>query len=167
MSTLEQIRRGLSNTWHNIAEGWQQFSERASQALTRFNPVHRSDEENNVPVQVERNASRWGLVAGEIHEDSDNVYVKLEVPGMEAENFDIQVVDDTLVVRGEKRVQKERSEGRYHLMECAYGSFERAMSLPSHVNQDRAEASYRKGVLQVTLPKESHNSKSRINVSGV
>jgi len=166
MSTLEQIRRGISNTWHNIAEGWEQFSERASQALTRFNPVHRPDESDNVPVQVERNASRWGLLAAEIHEDNEQVYVKLEAPGMEAENFDIQVIDDTLVVRGEKRVQQERNEGRYYLMECAYGSFERAIPLPSNVDDSHAQASYKKGVLQISLPKSHHNASSRINVQG-
>ena len=165
MSTLEQIRRGLSNTWHNVAEGWEQFSERASQALTRFNPVHRADESDRVPVQVERNSSRWGLLAAEIHEDNNTVYVKLEAPGMNASDFDIQVIDNTLVVRGEKRVQQERNEGRYYLMECAYGSFERAIPLPSSVDDGGAEASYKKGVLQIQLPKTSHQGRSRIDVS--
>jgi HSP20 family protein len=165
MSTLDQIRQGISNTWHSISEGWQQFSDRAAQALTRFNPVHRSDDNDSLPSQVERNASRWGLLAAEIHEDRENVYVKIEAPGMDAENFDIQVVDDTLVVRGEKRVQRERNEGRYHLMECAYGSFERAMPLPAHVNDQEAGACYKKGVLSITLPKQNHTVSSRIKVN--
>jgi HSP20 family protein len=166
MSTLEQLRRGISNTWHNIAEGWEQFSERASQALTRFNPIHRAEDGDKLPIQVERNASRWGLLAAEIHEDDKQVYVKLEAPGMEAENFDIQVIDNTLVVRGEKRVQQVRNEGRYYLMECAYGSFERAIPLPANVDDSKAQAAYKKGVLQITLPKSHHGARSRINVKG-
>ena len=166
MSTLDQIRRGLSNTWHNLAEGWEQFSERASQALTRFNPVHRSDEGDRLPQQVERNASRWGLLAAEIHDDSKNMYIKLEAPGMEAKDFDIQVIDNTLVVRGEKRVRQERNEGRYYLMECAYGRFERAIPLPANVSDEQAQASYKKGVLEITLPKTAHEGRSRINVNG-
>lgn len=165
MSTLDQIRRGLGNTWQNITEGWQSLSERASQALTRFNPIHRSGDSDSIPVQIERNASRWGLLAAEIHDDDENVYVRLEAPGMESENFDIQIIDNTLVVRGEKQVKREKTEGRYHLMECAYGSFERAMALPSNVDDSRAIASYKKGILEITLPKLTHKSGSRIPVS--
>ena len=84
---------------------------------------------------------------------------------MESENFDIQIVDNTLVVRGEKQVKREKTEGRYHLMECAYGSFERAMALPANVDDSRAVASYKKGILEITLPKLTHKSGSRIPVS--
>lgn len=165
MSTLDQLRHGLNHAWHNIAEGWQQLSERTAQALTRFNPIHRADESDSLPVQVERNASRWGLLAAEMHEDDDNVYVRIEAPGMDAKNFDIQILDNVLVVRGEKRVQSEKSEGRYHLMECAYGSFERAMNIPTHVSENDTTASYKKGVLTITLPKTSQKKSSRISVS--
>lgn len=164
MSTFDQIKQGINSTWHSISEGWHQFSERANQALTRFNPVHRKEEDDSFPVQVERNASRWGLLAAEMHEDKANIYVKLEAPGMDSENFDIQVIENTLVVRGEKRVQKERSEGRYHLMECAYGSFERAIPLPTYVDDEKASASYKKGILTITLPKATQTLSSRINV---
>ena len=166
MSTLQQLRHGLDHAWQSISDGWHQFSERASQALTRFNPIHHTDEEDNLPRQIENNASRWGLLAAEMHEDDDNVYVKLEAPGMEANDFDIQVIENVLVVRGEKQVQKEKTEGRYHLMECAYGSFERAMALPSPVDQNSAGASYKRGILSITLPKTSHKQSSRITVNG-
>lgn len=165
MSTFEQLRRGINNTFHNITEGWQQFSERAVHALTRFNPVHRADDVESVSVQIERNASRWGLLAAELHEDEKNVYVRIEAPGMDADDFDIQVIDNTLVLRGEKRVRREKTEGRYHIMECAYGSFERALPLPSQVNDEKATASYKKGILEVTLPKTGHSISSRINIA--
>ena len=165
MSTLEQLKHGLNHAWHNIAEGWQQLSERTVHALTRFNPIHRAEESDSVPVQIERNAPRWGLLAAEMHEDEKNVYVKIEAPGMESKNFDIEVQDNILIVRGEKRVQSEKTEGRYHLMECAYGSFERAMQLPANVSDGEATASYKKGVLTITLPKASHATSNRIDVS--
>lgn len=164
MSTLNQLRHGLNHAWNNITEGWQQLSERTAQALTRFTPLHK-DDPSDVPVQIEHNASRWGLLAAEMHEDDDNVYVKIEAPGMEPENFDIQIVDNALVIRGEKRVQKEKNEGRYHLMECAYGSFERAMLLPTLIDDRETSATYKKGVLKITLPKTSQTQGSRINVT--
>ena len=96
---------------------------------------------------------------------ASEVYVKIEAPGMESENFDIEVQDNTLIVRGEKRVQSEKTEGRYHLMECAYGSFERAMQLPANVGETDASASYKKGILKITLPKVTHTRSNRINVT--
>jgi HSP20 family protein len=59
--------------------------------------------------------------------------VSLEVPGMSSDDFHIDVVDEHLVVRGEKRLSSEEARGRFYVMERAYGSFERAMPLPAPV----------------------------------
>jgi HSP20 family protein len=91
--------------------------------------------------------------------------VNLEVPGMEAGDFDIEVVEDLLVIRGEKRVEREDTGGgRYFLLERAYGAFERAIHLPAEVEQDRAEANYRRGVLSVSLPKRNRHWSRRVSV---
>jgi HSP20 family protein len=63
------------------------------------------------------------------------------------------VVGDALVVRGEKRFEREESEGRWRVLQCAYGSFRRVVPLPAPVLADRAKASYRNGVLKIELPK--------------
>lgn len=154
MSTLEQIRHGLSRTWDSLAEGWQQLRDRTAQALTRFSPVRHGSGLETAEEQVAAGASRWGLLAAEVQENADAVVVRLEVPGMEREQFDISVIDGRyLAVRGEKRVQREERRGRYHVMECAYGSFERAVALPAEVDDSRARASYHRGVLRIELPK--------------
>ena len=71
-----------------------------------------------------------------------------------------------LTVRGEKRLQREERRGRYHVMECAYGGFERAVALPAEVDDGGARASYRRGVLQVVLPKvRSAKAARRIEVT--
>ena len=110
------------------------------------------------------NAAHWALLAAEVRESDDAVIVRLEVPGMDADGFDISVVDDTLVVRGEKQVERESRQGRYHRMECAYGSFERRIPLPFRVEAGRAAARYRAGVLEVTLPKHGRYRARRIQV---
>lgn len=166
MSTLEQIRNGLSRAWDSLADGWQQLGERAAQALTRYTPPHHSGALETIEDQVAARGARWGLLAAEVQENDDEVVVRLEAPGMEKEQFDIAVVDGRyLNVRGEKRVQREERRGRYHVMECAYGSFERAVALPAEVDDGGARASYRNGVLRVTLPKvRGGNAARRINV---
>jgi HSP20 family protein len=165
MSTLEQLRRSLGRTWDSLAEGWHSLRERADQALTRFRPLSKSADIDTWEDQVVRHSADWGLLATEVQEDDANVVVRIEVPGMDSNDFDIDVIENHLVVRGEKRVQNEQREGRYHVMECAYGAFERAVPLPAEVDGDRASASYRRGVLSVSLPKHAHARSRRIPIN--
>lgn len=162
MSTLQQLREDFSRSWDNLMEGWRHLSERASGALTRFNPVRRSDEQDRSPAAVQN--TRWGLMAAEVFDDDEKVVVKLEVPGMEPDDFDIEINSDVLVVRGEKKFQREKKKGNYHLMECAYGRFERAIPLPSEVDDTKTEASYKHGLLKISLPKTGQKKRRRISV---
>lgn len=164
MSTLEQLRSGfLGRAWEAVAEGWRHLRERASEALTRFRPAEGGEVET-AEDQAVRRAARWGLLAAEVSEEPDRVVVRVEAPGMEAEDFDVSVEDGYLVIRGEKRFRHVSRTGRYHLMECAYGRFERALALPVPVDMSRARARYRRGVLTVELPKTAEARTRRIEV---
>ena len=165
MSSLQQLRRGLHHTRDSLAEGWQYLRQRASHALTPFSPTRHHGEVETVAEQAMREGSRWGLLVADVEEKADSVVVRLESPGMEADDFDISVDDNYLVVRGEKRARRERSKGRYHILECAYGTFERALQLPTRVEEKGARARYKRGVLTITLPKHAHAQRRRINIS--
>jgi len=102
-----------------------------------------------------REGSRWGVVAAEVVLGDDDVHIAMEVPGMEAGDFDIEIIDDMLVVRGEKKVQREHKRGQYHIMERAYGRFERVLRLPVAVDETGAEASYKRGVLRISVPRST------------
>lgn len=164
MSTLQQLRQGLGRFWDSLSEGWLQLQQRAGHALTRFQPGARRGELQTREEQIEQQASRWGLLAAELQEDDDSISVRLEAPGLDKEHLDISVIDNHLVIRGEKRVQREQTQGRYHIMECAYGRFERALPLPAEVDDSGARARYRDGILTVTLPKAPHARQRRIEV---
>lgn len=161
MSTLDQIRHGFQNAIESLAEGWNALRQRASQALTRFthHPKGTSAED-----QLMASASRWGLLAAEIKEEPEQIVVKLEAPGMEADQFEIEVFDDILVVRGEKTAEREQTSGRYYMLERAYGAFERALRLPAPVDESRAEARYRNGVLTIRLPKVQPHGRRKITI---
>ena len=165
MSTLEQMREGLHRVWDNLAEGWQQLRDTASNAITRFRPIRRSDNLETAQDRAVLRGARWGLLAADVEEDDKHVIVRLEIPGMEASDFDISVAQDYLVVRGTKHTQRERNEGSYHIMECAYGAFERAVPLPCPVDESKTKARYRHGVLSVELPKTRANQRRRIEVN--
>lgn len=163
MSTLDQLRDGFGRALYSLTEGWRHLRQRATSALTHFAPQAIGELQTSAD-QVAANASRWGLLAAEISETDSDILVRLEIPGLEPKDFDIQVIDDYLVVRGEKRVQSEQHRGHYHIMECAYGRFERALALPTAVDENRTSASYRNGVLVVTLPKIHRADRNRITV---
>ncbi len=141
-------------SWQRLAEGWQHLWQRASQALTRFHlPAPRQGEVETVEERLERQAPRWGLLAAEVEETAEAVIVRVEIPGLSREDLEVAVLDGHLVVRGERRMERRQEHGRFHLMEVAYGAFERWIPLPAEVDEDRAQARYRDGVLTVTLPK--------------
>jgi HSP20 family protein len=98
-------------------------------------------------------ATTWALLAGEVFEDERRVVVRLEVPGLEAKDLDLEVRDDVLVVRGEKRFEHEGNEGPYRLLQRAYGRLQRTVPLPAAVQADKPKAAYRNGMLKVELPK--------------
>lgn len=162
MSTLSQLKEGLSQALSSLAEGWHELREKASHALTRFHPG--KSEQESADGQLISSASCWSLLAAEVIEDDKQVTIKLEIPGMEPGNFEIQVIDNYLVVRGEKQVEREAHRGRYYMMERAYGSFERAIPLPVEVEESGASASYRRGVLRIVLPKSQRSGRRRIEV---
>jgi HSP20 family protein len=164
MSTLDQLKGQLGRAWETVAEGWQHLRSSAADALTRFTPVRGRDTVETAGDLVALQSAHWALLAAEVRESDDAVVVRIEIPGMDSNGFDVSVVDGALVVRGEKQVERESRQGRYHLMECAYGSFERRVPLPVDVDPARAAARYRSGVLQVTLPKHRRYRARRVEV---
>ena len=103
----------MSRALATLSDGWNQLRERTAHALTHFQSVRAgSDIEANEDVIVRRCAP-WGLIPSEVIEEEQNLLVRLEIPGMERSDFDLEVVGDILVVRGEKRVRGQRETGRY------------------------------------------------------
>jgi len=94
------------------------------------------------------------LPAVDVSETGDKITVKAEIPGMEAKDIDISMVGDTLVIKGEKKAEKEEKDENYHMVERSYGSFSRSMKLPATVDPDKVDASYKNGVLTIVLPKK-------------
>lgn len=103
-------------------------------------------------------------MASDVFDDDDQVVVRVEAPGMRREDFNIELHGDTLTVWGEKRSDRESSHGRYSVVQCAYGSFRRDVTLPVAVKAEKARATYRDGVLRIELPKADEARARRIAV---
>jgi len=155
LERAEGIRQGVTSLWDSVADGWQRMRKFAAGALTRF----RAGEQADVPAKSEVDddfylpSHGWSMLGGDVFEDDRRLVVRLEIPGMSKDEFDVEVLDDALVVCGEKRFERESTEGRYRLLQCAYGSFRRVVPLPVPVLPDHSKASYRDGVLKIELAK--------------
>lgn len=152
---LDDLRHGFTSLWDSMADGWQRLRQSAAGALTRF----KSHEDTRLPARADVDdefympSYGWSMLGGDVFEDDKRLVVRLEVPGMEKNDFDIEVRDDMLIVQGEKRFERESTEGRWRVLQCAYGSFRRVVPLPVPVLADKGRAQYRNGVLKVELPK--------------
>lgn len=169
MTTLQQLHEGISEAWDSLVEGWQKLYRRASGAITRFTHGKKSENEETVDDEQQitsRNAG-WGVLATEIFDGDDKVVVRLEAPGMDKNDFELQILNNYLVICGEKQIERERKEGRYYVTECAYGHFERAIPLPAGVSDDvdKVNATYKRGVLRVELPKLALQPRKRVRIN--
>lgn len=163
---LESLKEEAGSLWSNVAEGWRQLTQSAAGALTRFRP----GEHSNLPAEGEvsdesyQPGRGWAMLGGDVFEDDRRLVVRLELPGMDKQDIDISVQDDALVVSGEKRLQRESTEGRWRVMQCAYGSFRRVVPLAVPVLADQAQASYQSGVLRVELPKAEPGKPKAVSI---
>ncbi len=100
----------------------------------------------------------------DMSETKDNFVVKAEVPGIDAKHIDISLTGDVLTIRGEKRQEKEEKEEDYHLVERSYGSFSRSVRLPAEVESNKIKASYKNGILAITLPKSEKAKAKEVKI---
>jgi HSP20 family protein len=103
--------------------------------------------------------------AVDIYEDAQKVVLKLEVPGIEEKDLDVRVENNTLIVKGERKFEKEEKEENFHRIERRYGSFYRAFTLPSTVDTENIHASYNAGVLKLELKKKAEAQPKQIKVN--
>lgn len=105
------------------------------------------------------------IPAADIYEDEKKIVLKLEVPGIPEKDLDIRVENNTLTVKGERKLEKEEKEENFHRIERRYGSFFRAFTLPTSVETENIDASYENGVLKLELKKKPEAQPKQIKVN--
>jgi HSP20 family protein len=97
--------------------------------------------------------SAWTVPAVDVAEKDGAYEITAELPGIDEKNVDVSINNGVLTIRGEKSEEKEDTRKNYRLSERVYGSFERSFTVPDDADADKIDASFKKGVLKVTLPK--------------
>ena len=101
----------------------------------------------------------------DVYEDEHNVTLKIEVPGIDEKDIDVQIENNLLTVHGERKFEKEEKEENFRRVERQYGSFTRSFALPSTVNPEQVQAHYDKGILKIQLAKKAEAKPKQIKVN--
>lgn len=143
-------RTGSVERWRSFRDDMDRLFDGFSKGfgVSAFEPFFGRDAEFAAPVV-------------DVAEDDKAYTVTAELPGIDEKDVDVSVSGDVLSIKGEKKKEREEKDKNYYLSERSYGSFERAFSLPEGVDQDKIAASFAKGVLTVTLPKNPEAQKSK------
>jgi HSP20 family protein len=116
------------------------------------------------PSGGERPFSTW-TPRTDVKETKDTLTITAELPGLEAKDVDVALSGDMLTIKGEKKEEEEEKDEYHHMVERSYGAFSRMVRLPAPVAADKIKASYKNGVLTVTLPKTEEAKPKAIAVT--
>jgi HSP20 family protein len=137
-------------------------------AIIRWDPFR---EMTQVQNQFNRLVdSVWGgrqeswLPAVDVFDTKEGVVLKAELAGMNPDDIQIEVEDNVLTIKGERKLEEKVDEERYYRVERRFGSFQRSLALPQGVKSDDISASYEDGILTVTVPKAEEEKPRRVEV---
>ena len=144
---------------------WDPFRE-LSNAQDRMNRMQRFFRESYNPEGPEEALTTAGFAPPvDIYEDEHNITLKIEVPGIDENDIDVRIENNTLTVHGERKIEKEEKEENFRLVERRYGSFTRSFTLPNSVDPGQVNAHYDKGVLKINLTKKAEAKPKQIKVN--
>lgn len=89
----------------------------------------------------------------DVKENDKEFIIKAELPGVEEKDIEVTVTNDSVMIKGEKKVEKEDKDRNYYYMERSYGSFSRVIPLDAEIEANKAEARFKNGVLDIKIPK--------------
>jgi len=107
------------------------------------------------------------MPAAEMHETSNTIELRLEIPGMEAKDIDIRVTEQAVAITGERQSETKTEQSGMTRSEFRYGKFQRVIPLPARVQNDQVKADYKNGVLSLSMPKaeDEKNKVFKVNLS--
>lgn len=135
---FESLRREIDRLFEDFDRGFWRFPFRRS--AFEMEPFWRRE---------------WAVSPAVDIVEKDNAYeVTADLPGLDEKDIEVRLVKDVMTIKGEKQEQKEEKKKDYYLRERHFGSFERTFRVPEGVDADKIAATFKKGVLTVTLPKK-------------
>jgi HSP20 family protein len=100
----------------------------------------------------------------DIYEDEDSVVIKAELPDIDQKDIEVRIEDNTLMLKGERKLDHSLKKENYHRVERYFGPFQRSFSLPPTIDQEKVKANCERGVLTIILPKKEEKKPKQISV---
>lgn len=147
-------RAALATPWHPLANLREQIDHLFEDFSRSPLPMPFGRRMFDVEPFFRRELMGHGIPAVDIAEKEKSFEITAELPGMDEKNIEIKLSNGSLIIKGEKKEEKEEKRKGYYLSERSYGSFERMFNLPKGVDAEKIEANFNKGVLKVSLPKK-------------
>jgi HSP20 family protein len=142
---------------------WDPFKDLLS-LQDRMNRLFDESVRNVKPGDEALSSAIWSP-AVDIYETDDEVVVKAELPEVNQKDIDIQIENNTLILRGERKLNKETKKENFHRIERAYGTFSRSFTLPGTIDQEKISADYKDGILKISMPKREDTRPKQIKVA--
>ena len=156
MSALTRLNPFRTTEWDPVRD-LQEFENRLAGFFGRT-PVRTNGDKNEAITVAE-----WAPLV-DITEDEKDYVLKAELPGIRKEEVKVSIENGVLSISGERKVEKEEKNKKYHRVERSYGSFARSFALPENVDAEKVSAAYKDGLLTVTVAKSEKAQTKQIEV---
>lgn len=110
-------------------------------------------------------SSRVWSPAVDVYEDADAIVIKADLPGMKQEEIDIEMNNEILSIKGERKFEDEQRRDKYVRVERQYGVFQRSFTIGIPIEADKIKATYKNGILELTLPKAEATKPRKVQVA--
>lgn len=160
------VEKKAAPTETMVPDMWRSFRSEMDRLFDRFGFPSLRRMFDMEPAWRPASSFAFSTPAIDMSEDDNAYKISAELPGLDAKDVDVSISGDTLVLKGDKRQEKEEKDKNYYFSERAYGSFQRAFELPPSIDRDKVSADFSKGVLTITLPKtpEAQKQMKKIDV---
>jgi len=134
--------------------------------LSLQDKINRLFEDSLTKIHFRDNELSFGAWSppADMYETENSIVVKMELPGMEAGDFNVSVQHQNLIVKGERKFKKNIKQEKFHRVERVFGAFQRIFPLPDNVDSSRIEARYSHGVLEVNIPKKDAGESKHFSI---
>lgn len=128
-----------------------------------FDEFDRFFRDSNMLLPTRQSMAGFDM-AVDVYEDGNNIVAEMNVPGLKAEDIDVEVEDSYIRISGKREEFQEKKQKNHYAKEIRRGSFERVVQLPDAVEQEKVEAEYKDGVLKISMPKREKVADKKVKV---
>ena len=133
--------------------------------IKRDEKKNEEDEEKDSFLEWEEESEEEGILPVDVFQTPTSVFIVAPIAGVEADDIDVTLNDDMIIIKGERKMKQKEREIEYLRQECLWGKFSRKIILPCEVQADKIKASYKKGILTIKLPKIEKAKTRKIKIS--